>query len=365
MGYNMWINKIKIKDFRNYKQEEINLDKNITVFYGENAQGKTNIIEAIFLGSMGKSFRAKKDKEMIRLGCEKAEIEIEYQKLDRNGKIKIELGNKKNIYNNGIKLKKLSELLGNIHIVIFTPDDINILKGGPQNRRKFLDIMISQLKPNYMYHLNLFLKTLEQRNNYLRQIKEENKDENLLDIWDEKLAEHAEIIFKYRENYIKKIKEKIKKIHGEITDEKEEIEIEYISECQTKEKYLQLLKERRKLDIIKGFTTKGIHRDDFMIYINKKQIDIYGSQGQHRTAILSLKLSELNIIKEEIGEEPILLLDDFMSELDKNRIHNFLEKIQDAQVIITCTEKIIVENKKILIYNVQEGNLKTEINDKK
>ena len=167
----MWINSIKINNFRNYKLEKINLEKNINIFYGENAQGKTNIIEAIFLCSMGKSFRAKKDKEMILLSKENASVEIEYKKLDRDGKIKIELNNKKNVYINGIKIKKLSELLGNINIVIFTPDDINILKGGPQNRRRFLDIMISQLKPNYMYNLNLYLKTLEQRNNYLRQIK--------------------------------------------------------------------------------------------------------------------------------------------------------------------------------------------------
>lgn len=353
----MWINKIKINNFRNYKQEEIKLDKNINLFYGENAQGKTNIIEAIFLGSMGKSFRTKKDKEMIKLNSEKAEVEIEYEKSDREGKIKIELSNKKNIYLNGIKIKKLSELLGNINIVIFTPDDINILKGSPQNRRRFLDIMISQLKPNYMYHLNLYLKTLEQRNNYLRQIREEKKDENLLDIWDEKLIEEADIIYQYRKEYMNKIKEKIKKIHQEITNNREEIEIEYLSECQTKENYLKLLKERRKLDIIKGFTTKGVHRDDFVIYINKKQLDIYGSQGQHRTAILSLKLAELNIVKEEIGEEPILLLDDFMSELDKERIRSFLNKIENTQVIITCTEKINVENKKILIYNVKEGSI--------
>lgn len=356
----MWINRIKINNFRNYKQEEIKLEKNINLFYGENAQGKTNIIEAIFLGSMGKSFRAKKDKEMINLNEERAEVEIEYQKVDRDGKIKIELSNKKNVYMNGIKIKKLSELLGNINIVIFTPDDINILKGGPQNRRRFLDIMISQLKPNYMYHLNLYSKTLEQRNNYLRQIKEEKKDEKLLDIWDEKLTEHAEIIYQYRNEYIKKIKEKIKKIHNEITNNKEDIEIEYLSECISKEKYLKLLKERRRLDIIKGFTTKGIHRDDFVIYINKKQLDIYGSQGQHRTAILSLKLSELNIVKEEIGEEPILLLDDFMSELDEKRVKSFLAKIENTQVIITCTEKIKVENKNILRYNVKEGSLKKE-----
>ena len=156
---------------------------------------------------------------------------------------------------------------------------------------------------------------------------------------------------------MKKVKEKIKKIHAEITSNKEEIEIEYKSECKTKDEYLKLLKERRKLDIIKGFTTKGIHRDDFVIYIDKKPINIYGSQGQNRTAILSLKLSELNIVKEEIGENPILLLDDFMSELDEKRIKSFLEKIENTQVIITCTEKIEVENKNILRYNVKEGSI--------
>ena len=353
----MWINNIKINNFRNYKLEEINLEKNINIFYGENAQGKTNIIEAIFLCSMGKSFRAKKDKEMIFLSKENASVEIEYKKLDRDGKIKIELNNKKNVYINGIKIKKLSELLGNINIVIFTPDDINILKGGPQNRRRFLDIMISQLKPNYMYNLNLYLKTLEQRNNYLRQIKEENKKEELLDIWDEKLSEYAINIYNYRKEFLEKINKKIKNIHQEITDNKEEIEIEYLSECINKEEYLKLLKGRRKLDIIKGFTTKGVHRDDFVIYINKKRLDIFGSQGQHRTAILSLKLSELNIIEEEIGEKPILLLDDFMSELDEKRRNHFLEKINDTQVIITCTDKINIENKNILIYNVKEGKV--------
>ncbi len=357
----MWIKKIKINNFRNYKSQEINLEKNINIFYGENAQGKTNIIEAIFLSSMGKSFRAKKDKEMIMLGEEKSNIEIEYEKTDRNGKIKIELGNKKILYINGIKIKKLSELLGKINVVIFTPDDINILKGGPQNRRRFLDIMISQLRPNYMYNLNLYLKTLEQRNNYLRQIKEENKNENMLEIWDEELSNYAINIYNYRKEFIEKIKNKIKNIHSEITNNKEEIEIEYLSECISKEKYLELLKQRRKLDIIKGYTTKGIHRDDFNIYINKKELGIYGSQGQHRTAILSLKLSELNIVKDEIGESPILLLDDFMSELDEKRRKNFLEKINDVQVIITCTEKIDIENKEILVYNVKSGNAIKEI----
>ena len=353
----MWINKIKINNFRNYNNQEINLEKNINVFYGENAQGKTNIIEAIFLCSMGKSFRAKQDKEMIKLDEKNASVEIEFFKSDRDSKIRIQLSNKKEVFINGIKIKKLSELLGNLNIVMFTPDDINILKGGPQNRRRFLDIMISQLKPNYMHTLSLYAKTLEQRNNYLKQIKEENKSEELLDIWDEKLAEYAFIISKYRNEFINKIINKIKKIHSEITNNKEEIKIEYLTECLNKIEYLDLLKKRRKLDIIKSYTTKGIHRDDFIIYINDKELSTYGSQGQHRTAMLSLKLSELEIIEEEVGEKPILLLDDFMSELDSNRRTHFLEKINDTQVIITCTDKIDIENKKILIYNVNDGKV--------
>jgi len=353
----MWIKKIKIKNFRNYESEEINLEKNINIFYGQNAQGKTNIIESIFLCSLGKSFRTKKDKEMIKLNEQNALVEVEYEKSDRDGKIKIEIGNKKNIYLNGIKIKKLSELLGNLNIVIFTPDDINILKGGPQNRRRFLDIMISQLRPNYMHILNLYIKTMEQRNNYLRQIKEEHKDENLLEIWDEKLAEYAIKIYEYRKEFIEKIIKKLDIIHKNITNGEEQIELEYITECDSKEKYLKLLKERRKLDIIKGFTTKGVHRDDFMIYINKKDIKIFGSQGQNRTAMLSLKLAELQVIYDEIGEYPILLLDDFMSELDKTRRKNFLENIEGTQVIITGTEKLDIENLEYLEYNVSNGKV--------
>ena len=357
MEKNMWISKISLNNFRNYENQIIELNKNLNVFYGENAQGKTNIIESIFLCSMGKSFRAKKDIEMIQLGKENASIEILYEKSDRCGKIKIDLSNKKNIFLNGIKLKKLSELLGNINVVIFTPDDIHILKGGPQNRRRFLDIMISQLKPNYMYNLNLYLKTIEQRNNYLRQIREENKPEGMLEIWDENLAEYSEKIFNYRKQFIKKIVNKINEIHRGITDEKEILKIEYLSNCYKKDEYLKLLKERRKLDIIKGFTTKGVHRDDFVIYINGKEVNIYGSQGQNRTVVLSLKLAELNVIYDEIGEYPVFLLDDFMSELDEKRRKNFLNNIKDTQVILTGTEKINLTNLEYNLYNVKNGNI--------
>ena len=357
----MYINKIKLQNFRNYNEQEINLNKSINVFYGDNAQGKTNILEAIFLCTFGKSFRTNKEKELIKLGKDNANVIIEYEKKDRDGKISISISDKKQILVNGIKIKKLSELLGNINIVIFTPDDINILKGGPALRRRFLDMMIGQLKPNYVYTLNMYIKTLEQRNNYLRQIKEENKPENLLDIWDEKLIEYADIIYKYRKEFIDKIKKKINIIHKKITDEKEEINIQYTSNCESKEVYSELLKQRRKLDIIKGFTTKGAHRDDFNIYINDNLVNVYGSQGQHRTAVLSLKMCELQIIKEEINESPILLLDDFMSELDAKRRKNFLNNIGDTQVIITCTDEIKDEFESKSVFYVNNGVIKKEL----
>ena len=353
----MWINNIKLNNFRNYNNKEIKLHENINVFFGENAQGKTNIIESIFLCSIGKSFRTNKEKELIKFNEEKTSVEINYEKSDRTGKIKIEIGEKKQVYLNGIKIKKLSELLGNINVVIFTPDDINILKGGPQNRRKFLDIMISQLRPNYMHRLSLYNKTLEQRNNYLKQIKTEKKEENLLEIWDEKLIDYGIKIYEYRKEFIEKIKNKIKNIHADITNGKEEIEIEYISDAVTRQNFLNELKSRRKLDIIKGYTTKGIHRDDFIIYINKKEVGTFGSQGQNRTAMLSLKLSELQVIYDDIGEYPILLLDDFMSELDSKRRESFLNNIKDIQVIITCTEKLRLENLKYFSYNVIDGDI--------
>lgn len=353
----MWISKIKLNNFRNYESQEINLNDRINIFYGENAQGKTNIIESIYLCSVGRSFRAKRDQELINFNKENATVEVEFNKSDRDGKIKVEIENRKRLFVNGVKLNKFSELLGNINVVIFTPDDIDILKGEPKKRRKFLDVMISQLKPNYMHVLSNYLKTLEQRNNYLKQIKLQNKDENMLDIWDEKLAEYGTKIYEYREEFINKIKEKIGEIHSQITIDKEKIEIEYTSDSKDRDEFLHLLKSRRKLDIIKGFTTKGVHRDDFVIYINGKPVNVYGSQGQNRTAILSLKLSELKVVYDEIGEFPILLLDDFMSELDEQRKKSFLENIKDAQVIITCTEKIDVENLNYFSYNISNGKI--------
>ena len=360
LGHRMWITSLEMQNFRNYESQKIEFSENINVFYGDNAQGKTNIIEAIFMCSIGKSFRTSKEKETIKHNEEFSNIVLNYKNKDRDGNIKVQISNKKTIFVNGVKVKKLSELLGKVNIVLFTPDDINILKNGPDQRRKFLNMMIGQIRPNYVNILNTYTKVMEQRNNYLKQIRDlDNKNKinyELLDIWDEKLASLSYKICLYRTEFINKISEKIKDIHKNITENKEEIKIEYITESSDEKKLLELIKQRRKLDIIKGYTTKGAHRDDFNIYIDGDLVNVYGSQGQHRTAVLSLKMSELEIIKEETGESPILLLDDFMSELDSKRRKNLLSNIGDTQVIITCTDEM--ENNFLgNIYKVKEGKV--------
>lgn len=335
----MFIKNIKVENFRNYENQLIEFNKNINIIYGNNAQGKTNILEAIFFSAFGKSFRTSKEKQVIMKEKDFFKIHTEFQKKDREGNVDIFLGNDKSISVNGVKLNKLSELLGNINIVIFSPEDINLLKDESAVRRKFLDMMISQLRKNYIYNLNNYKKNLEQKNNYL---KSRNISDDMLDVYDEKLAEYSENVYQYRNEFIEKIKEKIKEIHSNITDE--DISIVYKTDCESKEKCLEKLKKNREKDKYRGFSSVGCHRDDFKILINGDEVDIYGSQGQNRTAILSLKMAELEVINEEIGEYPILLLDDFMSELDQERITNFLKSINNIQVIITCTEKIDLEN---------------------
>ena len=329
----MYIKRIKLENFRNYDNLDINFSKDFNLIYGNNAQGKTNILEAIYILALGKSFQTNKDQELIKIGKEKAIIELEYERKDREGKIKLEITEKKNFYINGIKQKRVSDIIGKLNIVLFYPDNINIIKQGPAERRKFLDIMISQLKPNYIHILNRYLKTLEQRNAYLKQIKFENKEKNILDIWDERLSELSSQIYEYRKIYIDKIEEKIKDIHNNITN------CGYQNE---------------------GFTSTGIHRDDFEIKINNKDISIYGSQGQQRTAVLSLKITELNIICDEVEEEPILLLDDFMAELDENRRTNLTKAIKNNQVFITCTDKISIDNKNNSIFYVENAKIKKQ-----
>ena len=353
----MYIKKVKLENFRNYETSEIIFNKNLNNIFGDNAQGKTNILEAIFICGLGKSFRTNQDKELININKEFSKVEIEYLKKDREGKIKLELNQKKDFFINDIKVKKISDILGKIYIVLFTPQDINILKNDPSKRRRFLNIMISQLRPMYVHVLNKYNKTLEQRNNYLKQIKYENKSIEMLDIWDEQLVELGTKIFIYRKEFLEKINNKIKDIHLATTQNKENIEIKYKSNIINKNEYLEELKKKRNIDIQKGYTSVGIHRDDFDIFINNENISIYGSQGQQRSSIISLKLAEAETIYEEIEDYPIILLDDFMSELDKKRIKGFIENIKENQVIITSTEKILLDKNEINYYNVKSAKI--------
>ena len=355
----MFIKEIYLKNFRNYEEQKIELNENVNVFYGNNAQGKTNVLEALYFCALGRSFRTHKESELINFKDSFSNINVNYQKNDRDNSIEISL-NKKNskvIKFNGIKLNKNSELVGHINLVIFSPDDIMILKQGPSLRRKFLDILISQLKPKYLHELNEYNKILEQRNAMLK-----SKRIETIDIWNEQLAVQTEKIYNYRKEYIDKIQERLKVIHPGLTDNKETIEIKYKSRFKDKESFIQILEENKTLDMLRGYTSEGAHREDFEISINNKSLNLYGSQGQHRTAVLALKIAELNIIKEEIGENPVLLLDDVTSELDEHRVMSIFEVVKDYQVLITCTDinsilKYDCLTKNIKLYNINNGHV--------
>lgn len=337
--------------------QKLNYMKELIYFFGDNAQGKTNILEAIFISSLGKSFRTNKEKELIKENEENAKVEINFVKNQRTEKIKLEISDKKIFSVNEIVLKKTSEIVGKINVVLFTPEDINILKNEPIKRRRFLNIMISQLRPLYIHILSQYNKVLEQRNNYLKQIKYENKNKNNLDIWDEQLINLGIKIFNYRKEFIEKINEKIKTIHLETTQNKEEIEIKYKSNVIDEEDYRKKIKNKQEEDIQKGYTSIGVHRDDFEIFINKKNVSIFGSQGQQRSSIISLKLAEAEVIYDEKEDYPVLLLDDFMSELDKKRVKGFVKRIKNNQVLITCTEKFDIDNMVYNSYKVEKAEV--------
>jgi len=217
--------------------------------------------------------------------------------------------------------------------------------------------MISQLRPMYIHMLSQYNKTLEQRNNYLKQIKYEKKSKQNLDIWDEQLIKTGIKIFEYRNEFIEKINKKIENIHLLTTENKEKIEIKYKTNIKTKEEYIKKLKDAQEIDIERGYTSVGIHRDDFEIFINGKNVSIYGSQGQQRSSIISLKLAEAEVVYEEIEEYPIILLDDFMSELDQKRVKGFIKNIKNNQVLITGTEKINLDNMVYNLYKVEKANV--------
>ena len=324
----MVIEKLEFKNLRNLQDGEIKLNKNIKILYGNNAQGKTNLLEVIYFATIGRSHRTNNYKELISFGKNESFISV--------SNIKIHLTrNSKEIYVDGTKIKKLGELFGNLICVIFSPEDLELVKNGPNLRRKFIDLTLCQLNKIYYYELAHYYKILNQRNNLLRK-----KDIETIFIWDEQLISHGEKIMRYRELYIKEINEIAKKIHSNITESKENLDIIYkpnaINSGSNLSNFKEKLEKNLERDIKAKSTSVGIHRDDISIYINGLEAKVYGSQGQQRSASLALKLSNVFYIEKEKGIYPIILLDDVFSELDINR-QKYLLKSLKGQVIITCT----------------------------
>lgn len=337
----MLIKYLQLLNYRNYSEIYLELNKNVNVFIGDNAQGKTNILESIYFCSIGKSQRTNKDKELIKWDCDTAFIKVFVCKdsLDKKIEVKIFKEGKKGININSIKVRKISELMGVFQVVMFSPEDLKIVKESPSYRRKFLNIELCKLDKKYYYSLVQYSKVLNERNIILRNWRNERSD--LLDIYDSQLSKYGAVIIKTRERYIHKLNTFGKQIHKDISNDTENIEFEYIT-CvddyeNIEKQLLELYGLSRKVDIDKRITSKGPQRDDFSILINSVDTRIYGSQGQQRTAVLTIKFASLHLIKELTGEYPVLLLDDVLSELDINRQKYILNSIKDMQTIITCT----------------------------
>lgn len=347
----MIVKNIYLENFRNYKSQKIELSNGKNIFFGLNGQGKTNIIEALYYFCTCKSFRSIHDKEIISFGEEYAHIRIDFEDKRRENSADIYITDKKSVKLNGINLEKLSEIIGKINMVIFTPEHLNLVREGPGTRRNFLDVLISQIKPMYFKYLMNYYKVLKQRNNILKN----KKMLSTIEVWDEKLVQYGVKICEYRREVIKKMNEYI----GEYESEKEKFSIEYLpsikNDFTNPENFLNQLKSGLERDIEKGMTMTGPHRDDFDVNLNDKSLKKYGSQGQTRTGVLKIKLCECEIIKSITGEEPILLLDDVLSELDEKRRKYFIDNIEGRQVIITCTDRSFAEDEKASYFYVKEG----------
>lgn len=337
----MYIKELELKNFRNYEDLNIKFDENINFIIGNNAQGKTNLIESIFICSIGKSFRTSKDSDMIGFEKDFAKIKLTAQKqlFPTDVEVNIRKDHGKSIKIDGISISKTSELLDNLYIVIFSPEDLKIVKDEPEKRRRFIDRELCVLKPSYFDSITNYKKIILQRNNYL---KEKNIDSTVLDIWDIQLAKYGAKIISMRSEFIEKLNKISSCIHSNITNKKENLKIEYEPNVKTKNNIENALyntiKKSQENDLRLRTTTRGPHRDDISFFIDSINVRNFGSQGQQRTAALSLKLAELNLIKEETGEDAILLLDDVMSELDAERQEFLIKTLSDIQLFITTTE---------------------------
>ncbi len=334
----MIIRTLELSNFRNYEKLNIEFAPEISILYGENAQGKTNVLEAVYLASTTKSQKGSRDKEMIRHGESEAHIRIIIDDKGMERKVDMHLkGNKpKGVAIDGIPIKKASELYGLTNIISFSPDDLCIVKNGPAERRHFCDMELCQLDKLYMHNLSGYLRSLDQRNNLLKQIGLNSELKATLGIWDEQLVNFGSYIIERRKEYVREIGKIASDIHKKLTDGRESLEIRYIPSVQS-ENYRTALANERERDIFLKMTNLGPHRDDLEFLINGEDAKRFGSQGQQRTICLTLKLSEIELVKKKTGENPVLLLDDVLSELDEGRQTRLLDSIDGIQTIVTCT----------------------------
>ena len=345
----MIVRRLVFDGYRNLAKGEIYPCENVNVIYGKNAQGKTNLLEALWLFSGNRSFRGAKDSEFIGFGKEKADLITEFYSEERvqNAEIIFQKG-KKEVKLNGIKQNSVNKLMGKLCIVVFSPEHLSMVKRGPAERRKFIDSAICQIRPNFSDTLSEYNKLLIQRNAILKDLNYHSDLSDIMDIWEERLAVYGASVIRMRINYTERLSDTAEKYHLGISEGKEKLDISYacgFSEdvCSDRESlvndYIQKPRESRKNDIKDGATSIGPHRDDITLEINGENLRSFGSQGQQRSAVLSMKIAEAELIKQATEQEPIVLLDDVLSELDSRRQKFLLNKIDNRQVFISCCER--------------------------
>ena len=334
----MKIKSLKLKNYRNYDLLKLDFDSAANIFYGDNAQGKTNILEAVYIAGTTKSHRVAKDKELIRFGEEESHIEaiVEKNGMEYQLDLHLKKNGSKGIAINKMPIRKASELFGIVNLVFFSPEDLNIIKNGPSERRRFIDMELSQLDRIYLNNLTNYNRIVNQRNHLLKDMGAGRSLKDTLDVWDMQLIQYGEKIIERRREFINRVNEIISYIHKKLTGEREEIQVIYEPSNGSLALEQVLLKNRER-DIRIKSTSAGPHRDDICFMVEGLDIRRYGSQGQQRTAALSLKLSEIELVKQAANDTPVLLLDDVLSELDKHRQNYLLDSINDIQTLITCT----------------------------
>lgn len=334
----MFIESVQLKNFRNYESLELGFDRGTNIFFGDNAQGKTNILESLYLCGTTKSHKGSKDKEIIRFTEDEAHIRMVVKKDEVSYRIDMHLkkNRAKGVAINGLPIKKASELFGVVNIVFFSPEDLNIIKNGPGERRRFMDAELCQLDRLYLTNLASYNHIVNQRNKLLKDISVNPRLRDTLDIWDMQMVEYGKKIIEKRKKFVEELNEIICEIHRNLTGRSETPEIIYEPSTDENEIEQEIVRNRDR-DMRMKLTSVGPHRDDLCVMANGIDIRKYGSQGQQRTAALSLKLSEIYMVKKKIKDTPILLLDDVLSELDSSRQTCLLESIHDIQTMITCT----------------------------